>query len=497
MAPAADQGSSEGPYGIVRGSVTDGATGSATTAKIRVTGQGTGEVFWPEQCIKTMPKTSKQGLKRYFYVRGKYEMALPPGRYRIEVVRGICHEAVVREVEVRAGLAQTLDVGIPVLKDLHTSGWYSGNTHTHYNVDIEEDPDDRLRLVPPAEALDVSVISYAMRGDLPYPTNRYPIGRLPAFSRNGTIVDMGEECRNNFTKPREMGYGHVLFLNIPRLVEPVSTGVLARDPKAPDFPTISMLCEEARKIGGTTIWCHNGKGIELPVAAAFGVVDAFNVGDSQEGEYERYYQFLNCGFRLPISTGTDWWIYDHNRAFVQVRGKFNYDAWLEGLRAGRTFISNGPLLEFTADGCGPGAVVSAGKVVRVKARAVSRLPFERLEIVLDGEVVAERTAANGREASFEGEIPVSRRGWLAARVAASALTPSNRVVFAHTGPVYLDVTGAPPRRQEAAAEFVREIGESIAHIRKNYRFASQADLAVAIGRFEQGRSYYAKLANGT
>jgi hypothetical protein len=28
-----------------------------------------------------------------------------------------------------------------------------------------------------------------------------------------------------------------------------------------------MLCEQAKKIGGTTIWCHNGNGMELPVAA--------------------------------------------------------------------------------------------------------------------------------------------------------------------------------------------------------------------------------------
>ena len=124
-----------------------------------------------------------------------------------------------------------------MLKDLHGSGWYSGNTHTHYALEIEEDPDDRLRMVPPAEALDVSVISYLIRNDSPYITNRYPVGRLPQFSRDGTIMDMGEEARNNKTFG-EWGYGHVLFLNIPRAVEPVSTGLLSKDGKAPDFPTL-------------------------------------------------------------------------------------------------------------------------------------------------------------------------------------------------------------------------------------------------------------------
>ena len=364
LEPARGQPASEQAKGIIRGALKDGATGAPTSAKLRVTHLGTGETFWPACSVKTMPKQPRQGGWRYFYARGDYEVALPPGRYQIEAVRGICHQAAVKQVEVSAGSAQVVDLTIPVLRDMHASGWYSGNTHTHYNVDIEEDPDERLRLVPPAEALDVSVISYLIRNDLPYVTNRYPIGRLPGFSQYGTLVDMGEECRNNNVS-QDLGYGHVLFLNIPRLVEPVSTGRLARDPKAPDFPTLSMLCEEAKRIGGATVWCHNGRGMELPVAAALGVMDAFNVGDAQEGEYGRYYQFLNCGFRMPVSTGTDWWIYDHNRVFVRVEGPFSYDAWLEGLRKGRTFITNGPLLEFSVNGRGPGAEVAVGRRARV------------------------------------------------------------------------------------------------------------------------------------
>jgi hypothetical protein len=93
------------------------------------------------------------------------------------------------------------------LRDLRAAGWYCGNTHTHYHLQIDEDPDERLRTVPPAEALDVSAISYLIRGDSPYITNRYPIGRLPQFSRNGTLIDMGQECRNNLVSDG-IGYGH-------------------------------------------------------------------------------------------------------------------------------------------------------------------------------------------------------------------------------------------------------------------------------------------------
>lgn len=478
--------------GVIRGALRDGATGQPVAAKIRVTDMASGRAYMPEHAIKTMPQKTAPGVKHYFYARGKYEIAVPPGRYQIEVVRGICHEEAIDNAEVGAGLSKVRDFDIPVLQDLHASRWYSGNTHTHYHLEIDEDPDDRLRMVPPAEALDVSVISYLVRNDSPYITNRYPVGRLPEFSRDGTLMDMGEEARNNkgFV---DFGYGHCLFLNIPRAIEPVSTGLLSKDGKAPDFPTISMLCEQAQRIGGTTIWAHNGGGMEAPVAIAHGVVSAYNLGDGKDADYERYYRFLNCGFRLPASTGTDWWIYDHNRVFVQVESDFTYDSWIAGIRAGRTFISNGPLIEFTVNGKPPGSTLQASERLQVKARALSRLPFDRLQIVRDGVVVAEQAAVNRREASLEREIPVEQGGWIAARVESSAKTHALFGVFAHSSPVYYRVDGTPSRRAEAAGAFVDEIEQSVRFIRKSYKFASEADKAVALGRFEAARRIYGKL----
>lgn len=478
-------------HGVIRGALRDGVTGKPVAAKMRVTSAGCGEPFMPASCIKSMPKRTRTGV-RYFYVRGAYEVAVPPGRYQIEVVRGICHEPALAEIEVGAGRTQVQDFRIELLRDLHASGWYSGNTHTHYNVDIEEEVDERLRIVPPAEALDVSVISYLIRNALPYASNRIPVGRLPQFSRDGTLTDMGEECRNN-NATNQLGYGHCLFLNIPRLVEPVSTGMLSRDGKAPDFPTLSMLCAEARRLGGTTVWCHNGNGMEAPVAIALGHVDALNIADGSPVEYDWYYRFLNCGFRLPVSTGTDWWEYDHNRVFVRVKGAFRYESWIAGLRAGRTFISNGPLLDLAVNGKGPGETVSAAGPLRVLARAVSRVPFERLELVHDGAVVAGETAFRQREAKVEYEIPRASTGWIAARVAGHTETPTGYPVFAHTNPVYVKGSGPPGRRTEAAAALAQQIENSVGFIRKYYRFASEADRALALGRFEQGRSFYAAL----
>ncbi len=484
---------SPAPSGVVRGALRDAATGQLVAAKMRVTRADTGEAFMPASSIRTMPRKSRSGV-RYFYARGAYELALPAGRYDVEVVRGICHKPEFAQIDVEAGGARVHDFSLKLLWDSHASGWYSGNTHTHYNVDIEESVDERLRMVPPAEAVDVSVISYLIRNTLPYASNRIPIGRLPQFSRDGAILDMGEECRNNSTANSiPFGYGHCLFLNIPRLIQPASTGMLFADGKAPDFPTVSMLCAEARRVGGTTVWCHNGHGLEAPVAMALGHVDAVNIADGFPVEYEGYYRWLNCGFRLPISSGTDWWEYDHNRVFVQVEGAFSYETWLAGLRAGHTFVSNGPLLRLEVNGKGPGSVIKAGGRVQVRARALSRVPFERLEIVHDGEVVASQTATDNQEARLEQDVPIRGSGWIAARVSGATATRLGYPVFAHTGPVQIEAAAAPSRRAEAARAAIAQIDSAIAFIRKNCRFASDADRAIALGRFERGRRRYAAL----
>ena len=76
----------------------------------------TNETYLPDKAIKTMPK------RTYFYARGSYEIAVPPGRYQIEVVRGISHQAVIDYTEVGSGITHVRDIRIPVLKDLHSSG---------------------------------------------------------------------------------------------------------------------------------------------------------------------------------------------------------------------------------------------------------------------------------------------------------------------------------------------------------------------------------------
>jgi hypothetical protein len=158
-------------------------------------------------------------------------------------------------------------------------------------------------------------------------------------------------------------------------------------------------------------------------------------------------------------------------------------------------VTNGPLLDLRVGERGPGSVVNVEGIVEVRVRAVSRVPFDRLELVRDGHVVAEQVSRDG-VAAIEYELAADGGGWIAARVFSRAKSHGGARVFAHTGPVYYRVAGTPFRRAEAAGAFIDEIENSVRLIGKTFRFAQDADRAAALGRFEDGRAAYARLTEG-
>jgi hypothetical protein len=110
-------------------------------------------------------------------------------------------------------------------------------------------------------------------------------------------------------------------------------------------------------------------------------------------------------------------------------------------------------------------------------------------------VIAQQTAASQGHASIELKVAAERGGWMAARVSGNTRTYAGFRVYAHSSPVYLRLPGTPFRRASAAGAFVDEIEDSKRFIRKSYKFASQSDLALALGRFDAGRDSFLRLAS--
>jgi hypothetical protein len=108
-------------------------------------------------------------------------------------------------------------------------------------------------------------------------------------------------------------------------------------------------------------------------------------------------------------------------------------------------MTSGPLLLFHVDGKSPGAEISLGAgggSLEVEARARSYVPFHRLEVIMNGRVVASREQTQGsQDLTLKETIRVPGPGWLAARCASRVEPMGSLRVAAHTSPVYVGVRG--------------------------------------------------------
>jgi hypothetical protein len=439
------------------------------------------------------------GLRPAKAVRGWYvlpaggaETSLPRTRLRVEAVSGLESARARQEIDLGGKAPSEVAVKLAFLFRPDKEGIVAGNTHLHLTRLSREEADEYLRQVPATDGLKVMFISYLERDkdDKHYITNRYPIGALKQFRATGVLFNNGEEHRHNFTAYGQ-GYGHVMFLDLKELVRPVSLGPGITGAGNDDRPLQTGI-DEARRQGAAVLWCHNTFGHESAPSALAGRLDAFNVFDgSTTGRYEdRYYHYLNIGQRLPISTGTDWFLYDFSRVYAGVAGELTVKSWLRAVKEGRCVATNGPLLRLKVDGRPIGAVLKLdkGKTVRVEAEGVGRHPFEVLQLVQNGKVVAEaRSKKNdgGFAARLVREVRVTGPAWFAARIGGQARNELGQVLFGHSSPCYVEYKGERPFDLGSARALLRQMEEAKADIKAKGRFSSAAAQAKLLAVYDE------------
>ncbi len=468
------------------GRIIDKQSGEQVEARVQVLSSGGTFLHPPDVLLKVGP-----GLP-FFYCDGEFEVDAPRGVTRILVERGTEYVPKQMDLDIAARGLTTVEIQLERWNQLGALGWHPGNTHIHYDQH-EQRPDARLHLDPRVEDLRVTAISVLTRRDLPYASNKYPMGMLTEFSNAHHHVECGEESRHNHT-PWEMGYGHVMLLRIKEVVEPISRGALVDD-LDPDYPPLCFACDEAHRQGGIVIWCHNGNGMEAPVATALGKLDAFNLFDPywMDPEYDLWYAMLNCGFKLPASTGSDWFICSANRVYAYTGAAFTYADWMAALQGGRTFITNGPALFLTVNEQAPGdtIVCDVGSRLTVTASWQSHYTVERVDILWNGTVVASRQLGDGAKS---GELTFTYTaqsdGWLAARLSSHVRDSFFQPVFAHTSPVYVSVGRRAPEQHESAAYFEREIDNALEWVTHKAKFRNDAQRKEVVTLFQEGQAMY-------
>lgn len=374
----------------------------------------------------------------YAYVTGEFTTDMPVGDVYVEISKGFEYETVRRKVTIRPGQKE-LKLQIGRWADLRRDNWVTADTHVHFISP------HTAWLEGQAEGVNVVNLLASQWGRLF--TNVGDIGGRIGGVDDDTIVYVGTENRNHML-------GHMSMLGTRGLpVYPMCCGGPTESYVGdPDLMSLAEWARENRRKGGLVIrphfpFCGH---TEDPVPILQGLVDALEIGAYFEFSIQEWYRYLNCGYRVAVCGGTDkmsagtalgW-----TRTYAQLKQNqpFDYSAWVDAVRAGRTFTSTGALIDLSVDGHGIGDTLRmsrSGGTVEVAATASCSLPLHRLEIVQNGKVVASSEAAGRgeRKLQLRQSIRIDNSGWIAARCHQRWDIPEFRknMKAAHTSPVYV------------------------------------------------------------
>jgi hypothetical protein len=529
QAPAPATPRPAGPRVPLTLELTDAESGAALAGLVKITVAATGEPLdLPAHLRRPMGWCSLPASAR---------VDVPLGELRIVACHGLATELATATITVKADAENRAKLALRRFYDPAKRNLVAANTHLHLQLNApaalggallrtRRDAEDYLVAIGQSDALDLVYVSYLLRtGESPrYVSNEFTRDDLQHLSTTNVRFINGEEHRHEGGRssrrggPAELRYGHVMFLDLPRLVEPVSYGgIFTPGSAASDAVPMQRAIRAARDQGATIIWCHGRQGTEDVTNWVAGLLHAQNIFDGgNEGTVDQvFYPYLNAGLRVPFSTGTDWGCYDFSRVYVPIQGGPTSAAFRENLAAGRSFITNGPLLEFEVDGhpIGDTLDLKTTQAVRVRARALGRDDFGAIEIVLNGAVVA-RQSARHVEGHFAAEldqrIEIKEPGWLALRVPVSM--PYNdrtqytgaganlfgKALFAHTSPVYVHVAGRNICQLAAVQQLLRELDAAIRTIEAKGAFANDTERESLLSIYRQAHaSLTAKLRTAT
>ncbi len=385
-----------------------------------------------------------------FYVDGEYEARLPVGSYELVATRGPEYRGYQRTLEVRADETTDLTVSLERYANLPAEGWYSGDSHVH--IAREHAEDDAVWAQIAAE--DIHVANLLEMGNIAVTHFKQPAwGEAGQYVREGHALVSGQE------DPRTVHRGHTIHHNLQRPIR--------QDPGS--YFLYHRVFEASHAQGGISGYAHMGqlfnaeRGLALDVP--FDLVDFIEVLQGGRLYDDIWYSFLNLGFNVRPIAGADYPYFGPTlpgveRTYVKLDGPFAPREWYNAFRSGRTYVSNGPFLEFQVNGREMGSElrVARGDSLEVVAAAslnpdIDRL--NRLELVVHGEVVASvtRSAGDADGLRLATQIEADESLWVAVR-AFGDRDGARDMTVAHSAPVFVIVDDEPWWKLEAVPELV-------------------------------------------
>ena len=184
------------------------------------------------------------------------------------------------------------------------------------------------------------------------------------------------------------------------------------------------------------------------------------------------YRYLSCGYFVAAVGGTDKFTAATAVGAVRTYAKlpggvaFDYESWKRAVRAGNTFVTYGPLMEFAVEGKPAGSRIAmrrSGGTVDVTWKAASvTVPMSRVDLVVNGEIRHSRTV-NPREDSGTWQVRVERSSWIALLVRGH-YQDKPEIIAAHSSPVMVELEGSPFFAAADAVTILEQIEGSLAFL---------------------------------
>src|SRR5439155_25520919 len=129
---------------------------------------------------------------------------------------------------------------------------------------------------------------------------------------------------------------------------------------------------------------------------------------------------------------------------------------------------------------------SPDQSVHVKIGVRRAFPPDRLELIVNGKVVAESNSASGSH--LELDVPMPFGGWLADAYWGCEESQAGFKLLAHTSPVYVQVAGRqPPPDLEAGRKLLKHFDEMLEWVRIQARVENEDQRARLARVFESAK----------
>lgn len=496
-----------------------GVDGKPTAARVFVTGED-GRAYAPDDAWMNADDNFVRSERRfeahYFHTSGRSQLIAPAGQVNVEAMKGFEYRYEKRTVQISAGQNSKITIQLIPLNLLPDGRfhWVSGDVHVHMNyAGAYRNTPKNLVAQAAAESLPI-VEDLVVNKEQRIPDIAYFRTTPDPASTTVNLLLHGQEYHTSY-------WGHLGLLNLTRNFLLPGYVAYTDTAAASLYPANANVADLAHEQHALVGYVHPFDTYpdpikdasltdELPIDVALGKIDYIEVVGFSDHKSTAavWYQLLNCGFHLPTAAGTDAMAnyaslrgpVGLNRVYVEVpNGPLNIAPWLEGIKRGRTFATNGPLLGFTLGDkqLGDELRLPAGEnKVKFKAWLRSFVPVDHLEVICNGKVVREVKLSSDQErADVEDALPISRSGWCLLRAwSDKAEHPVLDIYpYATTSPIYVNVAGSPLKAPEDAAYFVAWVDRLMNAAKANTDWNNEAEKTSVMTMLEQARSSYLQL----